>query len=185
MDRRLARVFVDIATQQLDIQPVLRCDARDACEAYPYCCKANRHGNRAASVGGVTIPTCQILCAARLKVVLILERQTGMRDQDYSSATLYQFTVGIFHIATYGCVIPIEAPSNIKRIVKRADFPTNNLVVHVLGHSRRTQFPVIGDDRDSIIACLEFWLTAAGVMRLAIVLCRGSLDHIINEIIPR
>ena len=35
MDRRLARVFVDIAAQQLDIKPVLRSVARDVIRAVP------------------------------------------------------------------------------------------------------------------------------------------------------
>jgi hypothetical protein len=46
--------------------------------------------------------------------------------------------VRIFHIAMHSPVIPIETLSNIDGIIKRADFPTENLVVHILRHFHRT-----------------------------------------------
>jgi hypothetical protein len=46
--------------------------------------------------------------------------------------------VGIFHIAMRSPIIPIVTLSNMDGIIKRADFPTENLVVHIFSNFHQT-----------------------------------------------
>lgn len=83
---------------------------------------------------------------------------------------LVPVAIGILHIAVRSPLIPVVTSSNIGGIVERANFPANNLVFHILGDFYHTQLAITGYDRNGIVACFEFWLAAAGVVRFTIVL---------------